>query len=278
MGNLFIDVMKDAKKEKTAVASINILNYTTTRGIIEAAANANRDVILQPSTSTVKEYGIQPIYDMVQILKKNAKTRVALHLDHCRDTAIALGCVDAGWDSVMMDFSALPIEENIRRTKEVVDYAHARGVTVEGEIGVISGVEDDISSDKTVAANYDDTVDFIERSGIDAIAPAIGTAHGVYKHAPKLNWELIEQVGKLDVPLVVHGGTGLSEETFHRLIALGAAKINISTALKNIYLGTSKKLLENKIAPVPFDVAVYEACRDEMEKYIRLFAGEDIKL
>ncbi len=183
------------------------------------------------------------------------------------------------------DFGPMCTAEGIETVKRHIKDALEKGVRLicgesrpEGEIGVISGVEDDISSDKQKAATFDDTVDFIERSGIDAIAPAIGTAHGVYKNAPKLNWELIEQIGKLEIPLVVHGGTGLSEETFHKLISLGAAKINISTALKNVYLGTSKKLLADKIAPVPFDVAVYEACRNEMEKYIRLFAGEDIKL
>ena len=190
MDNLFIDILRDSQRTRTGTASINILNYSTARAIIEAAEQARRDVILQPSSSTVKSYGVQPIFDMVQILRKNARVRVALHLDHCRDTALALACVDAGWDAVMMDFSALPLQQNIEKTGEVVRYAHARGVAVEGEIGVISGVEDEISGGAGSAANYDDTVAFVKASGIDAIAPAIGTAHGVYKHAPKLNYEL----------------------------------------------------------------------------------------
>jgi len=276
--NLFLEILRESKRAHTGTAAINILNYATTRAIIEAAERANRDVILQPSSPTVKSYGVKPVFDMVQLLRKNARVRVALHLDHCRDIELALACVDAGWDAVMMDFSALPLSENIEKTGAVARYAHARGAAVEGEIGVISGVEDDIASATGCAATYDDTAAFIEASGIDAIAPAIGTAHGVYKNAPKLNFELVEQLGRLDIPLVVHGGTGLSEETFRRLIRLGAAKINISTALKNVYLDTSRELLKAEISPVKFDLAVYEACRDEMEQYIRLFGGEDVKL
>ena len=122
-------------------------------------------------------------------------------------------------------------------------------------------------------------MDFIEKTGVDAIAPSIGTAHGVYTGTPVLNYELVERIGKEQTPLVVHGGTGLSVEAFHKLIALGAAKINISTALKNIYLGESRRQLENaKIAPVKFDEAVEKACSEHSEIARRVFAGETLPL
>ncbi len=108
------------------------------------------------------------------------------------------------------------MEENIRKTREMVEYAHARGVVVEGEVGVISGVEDEISHDEARAATFEDTMDFIEQTGVDAIAPSIGTAHGVYKGVPVLNYGLVERLGKEKTPIVVHGGTGLSVEAFHR--------------------------------------------------------------
>ena len=277
--NLFLSVLQDGHKEKKGVASINILNYNTAKAVIDAAERANRDVILQPSVGTVKRYGVGYMIDMLNGLRKNAKVRVAVHLDHCRDSELARACVDAGWDAVMMDFSALPYEENVAKTKEMVEYAHSKGVVVEGEIGVISGVEDEIKADVAELANYDLTMKFIADTGIDAVAPSIGTAHGVYKGVPVLNFDLVEQLGKQEVPIVVHGGTGLSVETFHKLVRLGAAKINISTALKKMYLGTARKALEDpKINPIDFDLMVENACSEMIERHIRVFAGEDAVL
>ncbi len=279
MKNLFVSVLLDAKAEKKAAASINILNYNTAKAVMDAAERAGRDVIVQPSTGTVRRYGVEQMFAMLDGLRKGRSVRVAIHLDHCTDTALAKACVDAGWDSVMMDFSALPMEENIEKTRAMVEYAHARQVAVEGEVGVISGVEDDIAHENAHPATFEDTMDFIEKTGVDAIAPSIGTAHGVYIGTPVLNYELVERIGKEQTPLVVHGGTGLSVEAFHKLIALGAAKINISTALKNIYLGESRRQLENaKIAPVKFDEAVEKACSELMERHMRVFAGETLPL
>ncbi len=279
MSNLFLDILLQAKSEKKAVASINILNYNTAKAVIEAASRANRNVILQPSTGTVKRYGVKPMFRMLDGLRQDAKTKVAIHLDHCMDEEIAKACVDAGWDAVMMDFSSLPMEENIRKTKQMVEYAHTRGVAVEGEVGVISGVEDEISHENAHPATYEDTMDFIENTGVDAIAPSIGTAHGVYKGVPVLNYELVERLGKENTPLVIHGGTGLSVDAFHKLAQLGAAKINISTALKKVYLSETKRLLEDpKINPIKLDEGVEKAAGKLIERHIRVFAGETLEL
>jgi len=279
MSNLFMDILLQAKKDKKAVASINILNYNTAKAVIEAAERAKRDVILQPSTGTVKRYGVKPMFRMLDGLREDASVRVALHLDHCREAELAKACVDAGWDAVMMDFSALPMLENVAKTLEMVEYAHSRGVAVEGEVGVISGVEDEISHDAAHQATFEDTMAFIEKSGVDAIAPSIGTAHGIYKGVPVLNYALVEQLGKERTPIVVHGGTGLSVEAFHRLTALGAAKINISTALKEIYLGELRRLLQDpKISPVKLDEEVEKTAGALMERHMRVFAGETLEL
>lgn len=279
MPNFFSGMLMQAKSERKAVASINILNYNTAKAVIGAAERANRNVILQPSTGTVKRYGVKPMFRMLDGLRQDAGVKVAIHLDHCTDTDLAKACVDAGWDAVMMDFSSLPMEENIRKTREMVEYAHARGVVVEGEVGVISGVEDEISHDKARPATFEDTMDFIEQTGVDAIAPSIGTAHGVYKGVPVLNYGLVERLGKEKTPIVVHGGTGLSVEAFHRLTQLGAAKINISTALKNIYLGETRRLLEDpKINPIKLDEGVEKAAGELIERHIRVFAGETLEL
>jgi fructose-bisphosphate aldolase class II len=274
MDDLFTNILFQAKSTHTAAAAINTLNHQTTIAIVRAAERADRNVIIQPSTGTVLAYGVDETLAMINAVRRDARVMVSLHLDHCRDEALAKACVDAGWDSVMVDYSGLPYEQNAEKTRAMVDYAHARCVTVEGEIGVIAGVEDEISSACAAPATFEDTIRFVRYTGIDAVAPAIGTAHGVYKTAPKLNFELVERFGKEDTPLVVHGGTGLSADTFLRLIRLGAAKINISTALKKTYLGACRNHLSDaKIAPVDFDTAVREDCENEMYRYIALFGG-----
>lgn len=279
MANLFIEILTQAKEERKAVAAINILNYNTAKAVIEAAERAGRNVILQPSTGTVRRYGVKPMFRMLDGLRKDAKVKVAIHLDHCTDAELAKACVDAGWDAVMMDYSALPLEENIRKTAEMVAYAHSRGAAVEGEVGIISGVEDDIVHDEARFATFEETMAFIEQTGVDAIAPSIGTAHGVYKGVPKLNYELVERLAKESTPIVVHGGTGLPVEAFHKLASLGAAKINISTALKKVYLDTTKKLVEDPaVNPVKLDEGVERAAGELIERHIRVFAGENLEL
>lgn len=270
--NLFLKILHDAYNEKTAVAAINILNHGTTRAVVSAAERAQCAVILQPSVITVKRYGVDNIKRMVDSVRWKSTVPVSLHLDHCKDEELTKNCVLAGWDSVMVDFSALPFDENISRTHGIVEFAHEHGVTVEGEIGIIAGVEDDMASDKSCLASLEETLEFIEKTGVDAIAPAIGTAHGVYKGRPILNYELVSDLREKGALVVVHGGTGLTDEEFTELIDRGAVKVNISTALKQVYLNTSKDfLMGEKIAPVEFDNLVETACSEEMEKFIRLF-------
>lgn len=273
--NRFMKVINDADQKGIAVGAVNIFNYLTADAAITAAKELGVNLIIQTSAGTVEHFGADKLFAMVDAARKDAGITVALHLDHCRKTELGKACVDAGWDAVMMDFSHLPLEENIARTKEVADYAHAKGVAIEGEIGVISGVEEDIVAANEVKAGYDETVEFIKGSDIDVVAPAIGTAHGVYKGVPKLDFELVERLGKDDTPIVIHGGSGLSAETFSRLIALGGRKVNISTVVKNAYLDTTKALVESgeKLAPIPFDTRVFEAVKDVVKKHLAVFSG-----
>ena len=275
--NLLCALLRDARQTGTAIAAINVLNDLTTRAVVKAAERSFRPVILQPSTGTVRRYGVEAFARLADSVRKSAEVPVVLHLDHCTDDTLARQCVRAGWDSVMMDYSALSYEENVFRTRRMVDYAHLHGVAVEGEIGVIRGVEEDISHETTALASYDETVSYIRETGVDAIAPAIGTAHGVYETQPELNFSLVERLKSQPVPIVIHGGTGLSNEDFIRLIACGAAKINISTALKQAYLGAARGALERMdISPLGFDDAVQQACCARIEAFIRLFAKEKV--
>lgn len=275
--NLFVNILQQAKEEGNAVGAVNIVNYLTADAAVLAASELGVNLIIQTSAATVEHFGAQRLFDIVETVRKDAAVKVALHLDHCKKTELGKLCVDTGWDSVMMDFSQLSFEENIARTREVVEYAHEKGVAVEGEIGIISGVEEDIVSDKQTGANFEETMEFVRRSGIDAVAPAIGTAHGVYRGVPKLNYELVEQLGREKTPVVIHGGTGLSAQQFRKLIALGGRKVNISTLVKNAYLGKIKELALSgeKLAPIPFDTEIRMAVKEEIKKHLAVFSGRE---
>lgn len=273
--NRFLNVLNLAKEKNIAVGAVNIFNYLTADSAAQAANELGVNLIIQTSAGTVEHFGAKRLYEMVDAVRKDLDIEIALHLDHCRSKELGKLCADTGWDSIMMDFSHLPFEENIAATKELAEYAHAKNVAIEGEIGVISGVEEDIVADKEVGANYEETMEFVNRTGIDAIAPAIGTAHGVYKGVPKLNFDLVEQLGKEPTPVVIHGGTGLSAETFQRLIALGGRKVNISTLVKNTYMNTIKELMtsDKKFSPIPFDTEVQKAVQAAIRSHLAVFSG-----
>lgn len=175
----------------------------------------------------------------------------------------------------MMDYSHLCLEENIYYTRRMADFAHHKNVAIEGEVGIIAGVEDDIVSDVAAGAKYDETMEFIEKTAIDAIAPSIGTAHGVYKGIPDLDYGLVEALGKQEVPIVVHGGTGLAAESFIKLIQLGGRKVNISTLVKNAYMDTISGLVKGgkSYSPIAFDDEIRSAVLKAVQSHLKVFAG-----
>ena len=205
---------------------------------------------------------------------------VALHLDHCPDRDVISRCLATGWNSVLFDASRLPIEENQRQTVEVVAEAGRYGAQVEGEIESITGVEDGIGSDTEAARqDLDAVVDFIETTGVDVFAPAIGNAHGVYRSAPALDAQRVSDiVARVDIPMALHGGTGMSDEQFTDLIARGCAKINISTALKVAYMKANLDFLREAEAKDTWDppslfTAVGAAVKEMAAEHIRRFGS-----
>ncbi len=273
--NRFIKILQQADEKKIGVGAINIFNYITADAAVNAAEEIGVNLIIQTSAGTVEHYGAIKLYNMINDIRKGRNIEVALHLDHCRDMELGKLCVDVGWDSIMMDFSHLPFEENVSATREMAIYAHERGVAIEGEIGVVAGVEEDIVADEAINANYEETIQFIERTEIDAIAPAIGTAHGVYKGVPELNFTLVEQLGKGNTPVVIHGGTGLSADVFRKLIELGGRKINISTLVKNAYMKKIMQLVKNENinSPISFDKEVSKAVSEAIRGHLEVFSG-----
>lgn len=275
MDNLFLEILYEAAEYNKAVGAINVFNHITAEGAMSAANEIMENIIIQTSAGTVKRFGAKPLFRMIDSIRAGIGVKAALHLDHCREDEVAIECIKAGWDSIMMDCSHLPLRENIRRTRNMAEIAHSKDVAIEGEIGVIAGVEEDIVSHAAAGAGYGETMEFIEMSEIDAVAPAIGTAHGVYKGVPKLDYDLVEKLGKQPVPLVIHGGTGLSAEAFIRLIDLGGRKVNISTLVKKTYMDTIRGLAcENReYSPIAFDDHVRQAVIGAVQGHLKVFAG-----
>ena len=266
-----------ARDGRYAVAAFNVLNHVTLAAVLDAAERERSPVIIQTSVATVKALGPAALAKMARSMIEAARVPVVLHLDHCQDVELCRLCCDLGWDSVMFDSSHLPFEENIKTTQRVRSDARPKGVDVEGEVGIIAGTEDDISHQETSLAGYDQTMRYIRETEVEAIAPAIGTAHGVYHGVPKINFELVQQLAASTAcPVVVHGGTGLDDATFRKLIELGASKINISTALKQAYVGALRQYLADNtetVNPLKLDRFVFEQVVAMIVPFLRLFGS-----
>ncbi|MFH1884450.1 MAG: class II fructose-bisphosphate aldolase [Planctomycetota bacterium] len=228
-----------AAGEGYAVGAFNILDYNSTKAVVRAAEYANAPVIIQTSAKTVIFWGPTSIISWVRQLAGPSSVPIALHLDHCKDLGLIKECIESGWTSVMIDASSKPFEENLALSRQVVQMARPKDITVEAEIGAIVGVEDDIHVKEQEAhlADPEQAIKFCAEVKPDCFAPAIGTAHGVYKGVPRIAYELLEEIAtKTAVPIALHGGTGLADDVFKKCISLGCAKVNISTQLKYAFI------------------------------------------
>jgi tagatose 1,6-diphosphate aldolase GatY/KbaY len=207
-------------------------------GIVRGAARVKCPVIVQTSTSTVRHNGWDLLHAIVRETARQQTVPVVLHLDHCTDIEFAFQAIRSGWTSVMFDGSRLPLEENIVSTRRVVEFAREHGVTVEAELGHIGGVEDGLAAGGHYCpVPVDDVVEFVERTQVDALALGIGNAHGIYTSPnPELDLELLERAARrVPTPLVLHGASGLPDETVRSCVRLGVSKVNYSTDLKLAY-------------------------------------------
>ena len=221
-----------ARKGGYAVPAFNAENLEMVQAIVAAAEKMKSPVMIQTTPSTVKYLTLRQAVAMVKAEAEAASVPVALHLDHCESYEDVMAAVDAGYTSVMIDASKLPFEENIAVTKKVVEDAHAKGVTVEAELGTVGGKEDGHSAE-IAYTDPAEALDFFSRTGVDIFAVAIGTAHGFYKGEPKLNFELLEKLADtIEAPLVLHGGSGVPDEMIRRTIELGINKVNYATELR----------------------------------------------
>lgn len=217
--------------------AFNIWSIESAKAVIDGACKEKQDVILQTSMKAFQRLDKEELRRFVTSYGRKKGVRAYLHLDHCKAVDYIKEAIGCGWDSVMIDASDRPLEENIRLTNAVCDMAGERGVLVEAEIGQIAGTEDDAARAEEGIARVEDVERFAERGSMDMLAVAIGTSHGLYNGLPRLRYDLIEAIsGFSDVPLVVHGGTGLGDEMFLKLLSYGnVKKINISTEVKMAY-------------------------------------------
>lgn len=295
------ELLVSARKDRYAVGAFNINNLETVLAVAEAAAEERSPAIIAVTPSAIKYAGLPYLSEIVKIATKASPAPMSLHLDHGEDFETVSKCVAAGFTSVMIDGSHLRFEENIALTKKVVDLAHAKDVSVEAELGRLAGIEEKTVEEKeAILTDPDSAKEFVSRTGVDALAVAVGTSHGAYKFKAeaKLDFERLETVSKkTDLPLVLHGASsvpqwiidkaakygaelggakGIPEEHIKKAISLGIAKINIDTDLRLAFTAAVREVLAN--SPKEFDPRkilgpAKEAIKEVVRGKMRLFGS-----
>ncbi|MGN8648138.1 class II fructose-bisphosphate aldolase [Gracilibacillus sp. HCP3S3_G5_1] len=235
-----LDQLFEENEGKRAIGSFNVHCLEMLPAMLEGAKELNVPIIIQTSPGTAEYIGLDLLVSSIETLSNRLEIDVCLHMDHCKSIDFLKEAIDAGYTSVMYDGSSLDIDENIKNTKIVTEYARSRNVSVEGEVGTIGGAEDGIvvSEEEAIYTHPEDAYKFVRETGVDAIAVAIGTTHGQYKSKAKINFELLSELSTnmKNVGLVLHGGTGVSDEDMRKCVAKGMKKINVGTELNKSYI------------------------------------------
>ncbi|MEH7035246.1 ketose-bisphosphate aldolase [Priestia megaterium] len=272
------EVTHRAEELNYTVGAFNAHNLEMLPDMIRAAKEQGAPIIIQTSVDTAKYIGHENLVAVCKSMATKEMVDVVLHLDHARDFNDIKEAIDKGYTSVMFDGSHLPFKENIMKTSAVVEYAHKHGVSVEGELGTIGGTEEGIhvEEDDKVYTDPRDAVEFVKSTGVDALAIAIGTNHGQYKSKTEVNISLLKEINAVvDIPLVIHGGTGVNEKDIHELIDNGIRKFNVGTELLVTWTKTAKdKFGETKVDKslrhniIPCNNAVKEVVRHKIDIFM----------
>lgn len=240
-------MLGEAQKGKYAVGAFNAENMEMVKAIIKAAEEVKAPVMIQTTPSTVKYASLEMFAAMVAAEAKNASVPVCLHLDHGSSFELAVNALKAGYTSVMIDGSAKDFEGNVAVSKKVADVANALSIPVEAELGKVGGKEDDLEADADTNTDPQEAKEFVERTGVTSLAIAIGTAHGFYAGTPVLDKKRVSEIKELvEIPLVLHGASGLSDEDVKECVERGICKVNFATELRVAYTDACKKLLSEK--------------------------------
>ena len=272
-------LLEQAEAGGYAVGAFNCNNMEIVQAIVAAAEAENSPVIMQASQGAIKYAGIEYIAAIAKVAADTARVPVALHLDHGTSFEQTAQCVRAGFSSVMIDGSKLSLEDNIALTKKVLDMARAVGISVEAELGKIGGTEDDISVSEKEALFTDpnEAEMFVRETGIDALAVAIGTAHGQYRGVPELALDLLKVIkAKVKIPIVLHGSSGVPDQALKDAIALGVRKVNIDTNIREAFC----QAIRDKLAAAPKEIdprqiltPAREAAIEIIREKIRVFGS-----
>ena len=268
------DLLKRAEEKNIGCGAFSVGNMEMVKGAIRAAEELNTPIILQIAEVRLKNSPLHLMGPMMVQAAKEAKVDVAVHLDHGLTFETVDKALELGFTSVMLDASTLPFEENIAKVKTVVEKARKYGATVEAELGLVGGSEDGSCDHGIRCTDPDDAVVYARETGIDALAVAIGNAHGNYPVAPTLAFDVLEKIHeKVDIPLVLHGGSGITDKDFQRAISLGIRKVNIATASFNSLTAHVEKYMESTDKHNFFDLndAMVQGTYENVKKHILVF-------
>lgn len=268
------DLLRRAEEKNIGCGAFSVGNMEMVRGAIRAAEELDTPIILQIAEVRLKNSPLHLMGPMMVQAAKEAKVDVAVHLDHGLTFETVDKALELGFTSVMLDASTLPFEENIARVKAVVKKARKYGATVEAELGLVGGSEDGSCDHGIRCTDPDDAVVYARETGIDALAVAIGNAHGNYPVAPTLAFDVLEKIHeKVDIPLVLHGGSGITDKDFQRAISLGIRKVNIATASFNSLTAHVEKYMESTDKHNFFDLneAMVQGTYENVKRHILVF-------
>lgn len=272
------DLLKDAQNGNYAVGSFSVANMEMVLGVLKATEELNAPVILQIAEVRLKQSPLELIGPLMVAAAENAKTPVAVHFDHGKTEEKIGLALELGFTSVMFDGSHLPLDENIAQTKRIMEMAQEYDAAVEAEIGCVGGSEDGSEDIAINCTKPDDAVRFVKETGVDALAIAIGNAHGNYKSTPKLRFDILEKCAELvDTPLVLHGGTGISPEDFVKCSKTGIKKINIATATFDMVEKTVHTCYNNDEIKGYYDLqgAEVQGAYENAKKHILIFGTDN---
>jgi len=280
------EILFKAAEGKYAVGAFNVTHLIQMQAVVAAAVNRKAPLIIQTSFPTAKFLIPKVLVAMFRAIAEDAPIPVCLHLDHCEETSYCKTCADAGYTSIMIDASKQSLETNIEQTRHVAEYCHGLGnITVEGELGTVCGVEDhvEVAEDQVSLCDPEQALEYVERSGVDIFAPAIGTAHGLYRtDTPRIDFDRLDKISGLingrgiRTPLVIHGGTGLRADVVKRLVASGGSKFNVSTDLKMTLIDTTFNYISEhreEYNPGRIDMAIRKAVVAKIEHWIDLLGS-----
>lgn len=268
------DLLKRAEEKNIGCGAFSVGNMEMVKGAIRAAEELNTPIILQIAEVRLKNSPLHLMGPMMVQAAKEAKVDVAVHLDHGLTFETVDKALELGFTSVMLDASTLPFEENIAKVKTVVEKARKYGATVEAELGLVGGSEDGSCDHGIRCTDPDDVVVYARETGIDALAVAIGNAHGNYPVAPTLAFDVLEKIHeKVDIPLVLHGGSGITDKDFQRAISLGIRKVNIATASFNSLTAHVEKYMASTDKHNFFDLneAMVQGTYENVKRHILVF-------